>query len=223
MRRGKEQLWNDVTERTSRLPRHTRHVEQVRQRHIKKALSGVEIASIKEGPLYDQVVEMLSLEVECDHHEEQLSLLQKKLSLKKEEFWLIMLEEYGTPQTDRLVLDPANAVVLSNAQAGGTPGRTYDDTLLDYSRAVLLALRKPLTAGHFVHDRDLPLWLQQLAAALVSGDLKPRLRRLLEQCLENPNKARSAMDTALQQEMPGWLVHTLWILGQRQKHQEAKS
>jgi hypothetical protein len=83
---------------------------------------------------------------------------------------------------------------------------------------ISLALENPLAAGRMAHDPCLPYWLQSLAGAITTGDLKPTLREGIKDCINNPMEARQWKARALEWGFPNWFVKMAELMENRKNH-----
>jgi hypothetical protein len=214
-------FWNEVERRVKDIPGGRRYAENLRKKYLDTEYAGEEVLCLKGGLAYQKALEMVLADVEYMSGMDRVRRLDKRRSLKQEDFWLTILEETGHDEDSGLVFDPLKGRVFRNhkpASEANNSSNTHRASLDGYRELIEAALLNPLAASRMVNDPFLKFQeIKQMADAITKGDFKPKLRQLLEDWIGDPSKARQYLPLLEKENMPRWLVEIAAKLGQRKK------
>jgi hypothetical protein len=179
---------------------------------------GEVVFCLKEGPSYQKALEMVSADIELLACLDKLKNAEERRKSKEKEFWFSILEETGLDEEAGLTFDPLHLTVLCNRSNKQKNSNSCQLSLDGYKDIVMAALVNPLDASRMVRDPFLNFpEIKHMARAIIDGDFKPNLRKMLEEWIENPIQARESKPVLIEENMPDWLVEIATKLGQRRK------
>jgi len=173
---------------------------------------------LKEGPIYERALEMVAADVEFVSFNERLRLVDERRKLKQKEFWLSFLEETGLDVESGLAFDPIRGRVVNNQSKKESFPDSHTLSLEGYKDLIMAALYNPLNASRMASDPFLNFWeIKQMAEVITKKDFKPNLRRMIEEWVQDPLRARESCPVLIKESFPNWLVEIATKLGQRKK------
>jgi hypothetical protein len=214
-------FWADLALRVKDIPGGKRYAENLRKQYLSSEYAGEEVLCLKGGPAYQKALEMVHADVEYMAGMDRVRRLDRRRSIKQQDFWLTILEETGHDEDSGLVLDPVKGRVFRNHKTVSelnNSSKSHSASLEGYKELIEAALLSPLAASRMVNDPFLKFQeIKQMADVITKGDFKPNLRLPLEDWVSNPSKARQCRPLLERENMPGWLVEIAATLGQRKK------
>ena len=210
-------LWLDVSAKAETIPGGTRLAEKLKSMCGEAEYTGDPVCLLTNGNLYEKALELLLSDLELMRSREQLLRLEEKRELKEREFWLHVYDESGLSADDRLSFDPFTGWIRKRKPMADEPPDSYKATLDRFKELIELALTDPVSAGRMSKDDALPTWLREMASAILADNLKPHLRRVIGDCVEDPPAARRWVLAAEDSAMPGWFVQMARVMGTRKK------
>lgn len=204
-------FWNDVRTRLEGNPGAERHLDRLRKRLAGKGAAGP-ATTLPEGEAYEKALDMVTAQVETLMLSERLRTKEERLRLKVRDFWLSVYEHTGLALDEPLEFDPGTARIYARRSEVAAPPDSFGATLDSYREILRQVLADPNEAAQKALVSTFPEWLRAVAREVNSGTLKPRLRQLVEQCLDDPEMAQETSALAGQTRMPSWFVELMTVL-----------
>jgi len=211
-------FWGDLVQKIDGIPGGKRYVDKLKKSLLDAKITGDEVMPLKQGPIYQRALEMVAADVEFISFNERLRLVDERRKLKQKEFWLSFLEETGLDVESGLAFDPIRGSFVNNQSRKESFPDSHTLSLEGYKDLVMAALVNPLNATRMASDPFLNFWeIKSMAQTITNGDFKPKLRRMIEEWIEDPTEARETKSILMEENMPDWLVEIATKLGQRKK------
>jgi hypothetical protein len=210
-------LWHDLIRKMDNVPGGKRHAENLRHKYLEFQPIGETVADITEDSVYQKALDMLVANVEFMVYTDKLRRVEERRKLKEMEFWLEVYDATGINQNDHAIFNPISGTIQKGLPKQATQAGSYETTLDGFKQLIETALMDPMVAGQMSQDPRLPLWLQQMARSIITGDFKPNLRKAIEECISDPSVARQWHEISIDDDMPQWFADMTHILGARKK------
>jgi hypothetical protein len=211
-------LWELLQDRMQHRSGAVRLVRILQEQSIGEATASFEVTPLKDAVFLEKALEMMTAQVEQLALCESASRATELMEIKRREFWLTLFEKAGVENHDDLLFDPNTCSIRRRSGIGQhTTQPSYQSSLEGYRQLISAALTNPLAAGQMARDICLPSWLQELARAITTGDLRPALREVIQECLDDPKTAGRWSDLAKESELPDWIIRMAELMAKRKK------
>ena len=215
---GHLRFWEELAQEVEGKSGGKRYLNKLKRSYLEADFKGEEVLCLKEGPSYKKALEMVSADIEFGACLEKLKHADERRKFKEKEFWFSILEETGLDEESGLTFDPLHLRILSKKSSKQKDSNSHQLSLDGYKDLIMAALVNPLNASRMVSDPFLNFSeIKHLAQAITDGDLKPNLRKMIEEWVEDPIEAKESLPVLLEENMPEWLVNLAKRLGQRRK------
>ena len=213
----RNKFWQDLVQKVEEIPGAKSCVKKLRE-NFSAIGQGEQVIYLKEGPTYQKALDMLATDVEFMSLDAKLELLDERRVLKRKEFWHSVFEETGIDQESGFYFDPIHLRIVSRRRGKKTTSDSQEVSLDRYKDILVKALYSPLNASWMAKDPYFGFSeIKQMAKAIIDGDFKPNLRKMIEEWMEDPIQAKESLPVLLEENMPEWLVNLAKRLGQRRK------
>ena len=214
----KRDLWKELEVEVDKIPGGRRYLEKIRLSYSQSGPNGEVICSLNDGPAFESLKAMIISTVRHMASSARQNHENERKKIREQEFWLSVYEETGLDIDEgNLEFNPVTLSIYKNVKGEKEPSGSYKTTIDYYIKLIDHALSNPLAAGQMAHDIYLPSWLQSMARVIVSDNFAPKLRNLIESCIENPSLAKRLQPICSELEMPHWFGDLIKVLGSRKR------